>query len=62
MGGIVDSEERYDLVCQVGEEIISKEELKELLEKKKNPVAYDGFEPSGVLHLGHGLLRAINIS
>lgn len=33
-------------------EIITIEELKEVL-KKKNPVAYIGYEPSGKIHLGH---------
>lgn len=41
------------------EEIITEEELISLLETKSDIVAYDGFEPSGLLHLGSGLLRAI---
>ncbi len=43
------------------EEIITIEELRKLLEEKKHPVAYDGFEPSGLLHLGSGILRAIKL-
>lgn len=43
----MDIEERIRLVKSVGEEIITEEELKQLLETKQNPVAYDGFEPSG---------------
>ena len=38
--------EKINLVKEVGEEIITEEELKELFLKKKNPIAYDGFEPS----------------
>ena len=53
---------RLELIKQVGEEIITEEELKELMEKKKNPVAYDGFEPSGQIHIAQGILRAINVS
>ncbi len=55
-------QERIDLVKQVGEEILTEPELKELLEKKKHPVAYDGFEPSGRVHLAQGLYRAITVN
>ncbi|MBS3098220.1 tyrosine--tRNA ligase [Candidatus Woesearchaeota archaeon] len=54
--------DRLELIKQVGEEIITEEELKELLQKKKTPVAYDGFEPSGNVHIAQGILRAININ
>ena len=54
--------EKLNLIKQVGEEIITEEELKQLLEKKKNPIAYDGFEPSGNVHIAQGILRAININ
>jgi len=55
--------ERLDLIKQVGEEIVTEDELKELLETKKHPIAYDGFEPSGTsIHIAQGLLRAINVN
>ena len=54
--------ERFKLIESVGEEIISKEELFVLLEKKKTFVAYDGFEPSGKIHIAQGVLRAINVN
>ncbi len=57
----MDLEKRLALAREVGEEIITEEELKELFEKKKKPVAYDGFEPSGQVHIAQGLMRAINI-
>ncbi len=41
------TEKRMEYIERVGEEIITREELLQLLEKKKHPVAYDGFEPSG---------------
>ena len=50
------------LIREVGEEILTEEELKSLLEKKKNPVAYDGFEPSGNLHIAQGTMRALNVN
>jgi tyrosyl-tRNA synthetase len=55
-------DERVALIRQVGEEVLTEEELRELLSKKKNPVAYDGFEPSGRIHIAQGLLRAINVN
>src|SRR3989338_137209 len=55
--------ERLDLIKQVGEEIVTEEELKHILETKKQPIAYDGFEPSGTsIHIAQGLLRAINVN
>jgi len=50
--------QRLDLIKQVGEEVITEEELKTLLETKKHPIAYDGFEPSGDMHIAQGILRA----
>lgn len=54
-------EERFQLVKNVGEEIITEEELKELLANKKHPIAYDGFEPSGLAHLPFGIFRPMLI-
>jgi tyrosyl-tRNA synthetase len=59
----MDIKERLELIKQVGEEIITEEDLVKLLKEKKQPVAYDGFEPSGTnIHIAQGLLRAININ
>ncbi|MBW2976296.1 tyrosine--tRNA ligase [Candidatus Woesearchaeota archaeon] len=58
----MDIKERLELIKQVGEEIVTEEELKNLLETKKNPVAYDGFEPSGKMHIAQGILRTINVN
>src|SRR3989344_4794029 len=55
-------QERLDLIKEVGEEIVTEEELIELLKDKKHPIAYDGFEPSGKIHLAQGVLRAINVN
>ncbi|MBN1159787.1 MAG: tyrosine--tRNA ligase [Candidatus Diapherotrites archaeon] len=59
---MMDLEQRIELVSQVGEEIITPEELKEMLSKKKKYIAYDGFEPSGKMHIAQGLMRSININ
>lgn len=53
---------RLELIKQVGEEIVSEEELKKLLESGEELVAYDGFEPSGQIHIAQGILRAINVN
>ena len=58
----MDIDSRVNLIKQVGEEIITEEELRQLLETKKNVIAYDGFEPSGRIHIAQGLLRTININ
>ncbi len=42
-------EAHYQRVLSVGEECISPEELRNLLEKKPKINFYDGFEPSGRL-------------
>jgi len=55
-------DEKIALVSQVGEEIITIEELRKLFEEKKTPIAYDGFEPSGKVHIAQGLLRSINVN
>ena len=55
-------EERLKLISEVGEEIVTEEELRTLLETKKHPIAYDGFEPSGDVHIAQGVMRAINVN
>jgi len=57
----LDIEKRMDLIREVGEEIVTEHELRELLQTKSRPSAYDGFEPSGKIHIAQGILRAINI-
>lgn len=57
----MDVNERFELIKEVGEEIVMEEELKDLLKKKENPIAYDGFEPSGLAHIAFGVYRAKNL-
>ncbi len=57
----MDLEKRIELIRAVGEEIITGQELRQLLQTNDHPVAYDGFEPSGQAHLGSGIFRAINL-
>jgi len=46
-------QKRFDLIKKNTEEIVSEKELKDVLEKKKKPIVYCGYEPSGPMHLGH---------
>lgn len=55
-------EQRVKLIESFAEEIIGYEDLKGLLERKAFPVCYDGFEPSGRMHIAQGILRAINVN
>ncbi|MDG6901753.1 MAG: tyrosine--tRNA ligase [Nitrososphaerota archaeon] len=58
----MDLEARLELVRRVGEEIITEQELRDLLATNDHPSAYDGFEPSGLAHIAFGALRAANIA
>lgn len=55
-------EDKIEIVKSFAEEIITTEELRELFKNKKHPIAYDGFEPSGEIHIAQGLLRAITVN
>ena len=59
---LMELEKRVESIMSIGEECIFKEELVNLLQNKPEPVAYDGFEPSGRMHLAQGLLRAHNVN
>merc|ERR1719445_242293 len=49
-------------VLSIAEECTSEEELRSLLKTNPNPVSYDGFEPSGRMHLGQSILKAIHVN
>lgn len=55
-------DEKFALCRSIGEECILDQDLRRLLEKKPNPVAYDGFEPSGRMHIAQGVLKALNVN
>jgi tyrosyl-tRNA synthetase len=55
----MDLERKLDLITrEPTEEVIVREELRQLLETNDHPVAYNGWEPSGLVHLGTGLICA----
>ncbi|XP_030471045.1 tyrosine--tRNA ligase 1, cytoplasmic [Syzygium oleosum] len=55
-------EERFRIVRSVGEECIQEDELLNLLTKKPVPICYDGFEPSGRMHIAQGVMKTINVN
>lgn len=51
----MDIENRIELVCRSPtEEVLTPEDLRQLLETEEHPIAYGGWEPSGLVHLGTG--------
>jgi len=58
----MDTENRFRSIRSIGEEVITSEELKALLETNAHPVAYDGFEPSGMAPIHFGIFRALNLT
>lgn len=55
----MDIERKMDLIlAEPTEEVITREELRTLLETKEHTIAYNGWEPSGMVHLGTGLMCA----
>lgn len=64
-----DMETDFQRILTVGEECISPEELKKLITAKgrgsEHPVGfnlYDGFEPSGRMHIAQGVFKAMNVN
>jgi tyrosyl-tRNA synthetase len=47
--------DRLELIKRNVQEIVTEEELEELLNKQEAPRAYVGYEPSGKIHMGHVL-------
>ncbi len=48
----MDADRRRGLVVRNSEELVTEKELQALLREKEDPLAYIGFEPSGLVHLG----------
>ncbi|MBI5177613.1 tyrosine--tRNA ligase [Candidatus Micrarchaeota archaeon] len=55
----MDVEEQVSLVKGIAQEIVTEEELRALFEQDAHPIAYDGFEPSGLAHLPVGVYRPL---
>jgi len=56
----MDIQEKIELVKRPPtQEVVSEEKLKEIFEGNKHPKLYDGFEISGMVHLGTGLCTTL---
>jgi tyrosyl-tRNA synthetase len=54
---------KFDLVRSVGEECVTDGELAMLMARKPDSfVLYDGFEPSGRMHIAQGVFKAMNVN
>lgn len=56
----VDVDLKKALICSFAEEIINENKISTLIRRNSNPIAYDGFEPSGRMHIAQGIVRTIN--
>ena len=55
----LDIETKIDLITRLPtEEILTVKDLRHLLENEEHPIAYNGWEPSGLVHLGTGNICA----
>lgn len=57
----MDTQKRVETVMKNVEEVVTEDELRELLKEKENPSAYIGFEPSGLMHVAQGVLSSSKI-
>jgi tyrosyl-tRNA synthetase len=58
----MDIETKIDLILRPpSEEVITKEELKQLLETKEHPKHYIGYEISGILHFGSLIIPSLKL-
>jgi tyrosyl-tRNA synthetase/tRNA-binding EMAP/Myf-like protein len=56
-------QKRIDIIKSIAEEggeIVGEDELPEILTSGEELFTYDGFEPSGQMHIAQGIIRAIN--
>lgn len=57
-------EEKHKIILSIGEDNTPElpDELRELLKRKPLFNCYDGFEPSGRMHIAQGIMKAINVN
>lgn len=51
----MDIQAKFDLIKRNTEEIVTKEEMMNILETTDKPNVYTGYEPSGPVHIGHAV-------
>lgn len=57
-----DSGWKVDLLLSVAEECQTEPDLRKLVSKKPNFILYDGFEPSGRMHIAQGVFKTVNVN
>ena len=57
----MDVESKIAVMKSFAEEMVTEVDLKNIFETNDHPIAYDGFEPSGIAPIHFGLLRARNV-
>ena len=58
----MDIETKLELICRPPtEEVLTPQDLRQILETEEHPIAYNGWEPSGLVHLGTGAICAYKI-
>ena len=60
MSGELSIHDKAQLLLSIAEDVQGGERLEEMLTKKPNFIAYNGFEPSGRMHIAQALITAIN--
>lgn len=60
MTGAMDEKERLELITKDLTEVVTEEELLQLLAEKSSPRGYIGFEPSGRMHVGQ-VINALKV-
>jgi len=58
----LDIETKLELICRPPtEEVLTPQDIRQILETEEHPIAYNGWEPSGLVHLGTGAICAYKI-
>ena len=57
----MDIESKIAVMKSFAEEMVTEEDLRKVFESNSHPIAYDGFEPSGIAPIHFGLQRARNV-
>ncbi len=57
----MDVETKIDALKSFAQEIVTEDDLRNLFQTNEHPLAYDGFEPSGIAPIHFGVMRAKNL-
>lgn len=62
ISAVLTAKERMELISSIGEETTTEKELFGLFSRNLHPRCYDGFEPSGRMHIAQGLMKTISVN